>query len=29
VARRERFRKQGTRGAGLFANRRPGAKPGY
>ena len=29
VARRERFRKQGARGAGLFANRRPGAKPGY
>jgi sulfur carrier protein len=29
VARRERFRKQGARGTGLFANRRPGAKPGY
>ena len=29
VARRERFRKQGARTAGLFANRRPGAKPGY
>jgi len=29
VARRERFRKQGARGAGLFAKRRPGAKPGY
>ena len=29
VARRERFRKQGARGAGLFAQRRPGAKPGY
>ena len=29
VARRERFRKQGARSAGLFANRRPGAKPGY
>jgi putative ubiquitin-RnfH superfamily antitoxin RatB of RatAB toxin-antitoxin module len=29
VARRERFRKQGTRAAGLFAGRRPGAKPGY
>ncbi|MBE7368289.1 RnfH family protein [Ramlibacter pallidus] len=29
VARRERFRKQGTRAAGLFAKRRPGAKPGY
>ena len=29
VARRERFRKQGTRAAGLFAQRRPGAKPGY
>jgi putative ubiquitin-RnfH superfamily antitoxin RatB of RatAB toxin-antitoxin module len=28
-ARRQRFVKQGTRGAGLFANRRPGAKPGY
>ena len=29
VARRERFQKQGSRGAGLFAKRRPGAKPGY
>ena len=29
VARRERFRKQGARTAGLFAKRRPGAKPGY
>jgi putative ubiquitin-RnfH superfamily antitoxin RatB of RatAB toxin-antitoxin module len=29
VARRERFRKQGARSAGLFAKRRPGAKPGY
>ncbi|MBC5783501.1 RnfH family protein [Ramlibacter sp. USB13] len=29
VARRERFRKQGSRAAGLFAQRRPGAKPGY
>ncbi|MBI5277991.1 MAG: RnfH family protein [Burkholderiales bacterium] len=29
VARRERFTKQGTRAAGLFAKRRPGAKPGY
>ena len=29
VARRERFRKQGARGTGLFATRRPGAKPGY
>jgi sulfur carrier protein len=29
VARRERFRRQGSRGAGLFAGRRPGAKPGY
>ena len=29
LARRERFKKQGTRGAGLFASRRPGAKPGY
>jgi putative ubiquitin-RnfH superfamily antitoxin RatB of RatAB toxin-antitoxin module len=28
-ARRQRFVKQGSRGAGLFANRRPGAKPGY
>jgi putative ubiquitin-RnfH superfamily antitoxin RatB of RatAB toxin-antitoxin module len=29
VARRERFSKQGARAAGLFARRRPGAKPGY
>jgi len=29
VARRERFRSQGSRAAGLFAKRRPGAKPGY
>ena len=29
VARRERFNRQGARGAGLFASRRPGAKPGY
>jgi putative ubiquitin-RnfH superfamily antitoxin RatB of RatAB toxin-antitoxin module len=29
VARRERFQKQGTRAAGLFATRRKGAKPGY
>jgi uncharacterized protein len=29
VARRERFRKQGARAAGLFASRRPGGKPGY
>jgi uncharacterized protein len=29
VARRERFRKQGARGTGLFAQRRRGAKPGY
>ena len=29
VARRERFRAQGARAAGLFARRRPGAKPGY
>jgi uncharacterized protein len=29
VARRERFRKQGARATGLFAKRRPGAKPGY
>jgi putative ubiquitin-RnfH superfamily antitoxin RatB of RatAB toxin-antitoxin module len=29
VARRERFNKQGARGTGLFAQRRPGAKPGY
>ncbi|MFC5499910.1 RnfH family protein [Caenimonas terrae] len=29
VARRERFRTQGARSAGLFARKRPGAKPGY
>lgn len=29
VARRERFRRQGSRAAGLFAARRPGSKPGY
>jgi putative ubiquitin-RnfH superfamily antitoxin RatB of RatAB toxin-antitoxin module len=29
VARRERFHKQGARTSGLFAQRRPGAKPGY
>ena len=29
VAHRERFRSQGARAAGLFARRRPGAKPGY
>jgi putative ubiquitin-RnfH superfamily antitoxin RatB of RatAB toxin-antitoxin module len=29
VARRERFTKQGARATGLFAKRRPGAKPGY
>lgn len=29
VARRERFAGQGVRRAGLFAKRRPGAKPGY
>lgn len=29
VARRERFQKQGVGRAGLFAKRRPGAKPGY
>ena len=29
VARRERFRKQGARAAGLFAKKRPGGKPGY
>ncbi|MCY7319500.1 MAG: RnfH family protein [Ramlibacter sp.] len=28
VARRERFRAQGARTTGLFANKRPGAKPG-
>lgn len=29
VARRERFHTQGARAAGLFAKKRPGAKPGY
>lgn len=29
VARRERFGRQGARATGLFARRRPGAKPGY
>ena len=29
VARRERFRTQGARSAGLFAKKRAGAKPGY
>ncbi|TWO71828.1 RnfH family protein [Caenimonas sedimenti] len=29
VARRERFRGQGARATGLFARKRPGAKPGY
>jgi putative ubiquitin-RnfH superfamily antitoxin RatB of RatAB toxin-antitoxin module len=29
VARRERFRSQGARSAGLFASKRPGAKSGY
>ena len=29
VARRERFKGQGARTAGLCAKRRPGAKPGY
>lgn len=29
LARRERFRKQGARAAGLFAKQRPGAKQGY
>ena len=29
VARRERFVRQGVRTSGLFARRRPGAKPGY
>lgn len=28
-ARRERFQRQGARSAGLFAQRRPGSKPGY
>ena len=29
VARRERFQKQGVKSAGLFSNRRKGAKAGY
>lgn len=29
VARRQRFVRQGVRTSGLFARRRPGAKPGY
>ncbi|MDB5872508.1 MAG: hypothetical protein JWQ07_1950 [Ramlibacter sp.] len=29
LARRERFREQGTRAAGLFARKRTGSKPGY
>ncbi len=29
VARRERFKRQGQRNTGLFANKRPGAKAGY
>ena len=29
TARRQRFEAQGSRRAGLFAPRRPGAKPGY
>ena len=29
VARRERFKSQGTKSAGLFSKRRPGAKAGY
>jgi len=29
LARRERFRKQGSRAAGLFARGRPGGKSGY
>jgi putative ubiquitin-RnfH superfamily antitoxin RatB of RatAB toxin-antitoxin module len=29
VARRERFKRQGSRASGLFAQRRPGAKAGY
>ena len=29
AARRERFQSQGVKAAGLFAKRRPGAKPGY
>lgn len=29
MARRERFNQQGARSAGLFARKRPNAKPGY
>jgi len=29
LARKQRFGQQGARSAGLFAKRRPGAKPGY
>ncbi|WP_432731745.1 RnfH family protein [Variovorax sp. W6] len=29
VARRERFQRQGSKGTGLFANRRKGGKAGY
>jgi len=29
IARRERFRKQGSRAAGLFARKKNSAKPGY
>ncbi len=29
LARRERFRRQGMRAAGLFSRKRDGAKPGY
>ena len=29
VARRERFKKQGVKAAGLFAKKRPGSKAGY
>lgn len=29
IARRERFRTQGSRAAGLFARKRNGSKPGY
>ena len=29
IARRERFQKQGSKAAGLFSSKRPGAKAGY
>jgi len=29
IARKERFKQQGAKAAGLFARRRPGAKAGY